>query len=301
MKKILAIDGGGIKGVYAASLLSEIEKLCKGKICDYFDLMAGTSTGAIIAAALSLEVPAQEILKLYLSKGTKIFPKRKWKMCRGKYNTEPLKEELEKIFTDKRMRDCKTRLLIPSYNLSTDAVQVFKTPHARDLYFDKERRISDILLATTAAPMYFSPYKMRGGTYMDGGVGANNPSLIAYIEGITRCKWCKDEIMILNIGNATSGKNTTGKEKMGLFDFLTTQQCFMSAENQYAANICNLVIGDNYVRIEDMVKKGEVGLDKVNQESLKKLCDLGINSAQKNYDTIKKKFLSDIKKEVEFY
>ena len=53
MKKILAIDGGGIKGVYAASLLSEIEKLCKGKICDYFDLMAGTSTGAITCVALA--------------------------------------------------------------------------------------------------------------------------------------------------------------------------------------------------------------------------------------------------------
>ena len=196
MKKILAIDGGGIKGVYAASLLAEIESLSGTNICDYFDMLAGTSTGAIIAAALSIKIPAHNILELYLNKGEEIFPKEHWKLFRGKYRTQPLKNELEKIFDDKKMGDAGTRLLIPTYNLSTDAVQIFKTPHAKDLYFDKDKKIYEVLLATTAAPVYFSPYKMSGGVYMDGGVGANNPSLIALVEGITRCGWNKEDIMI---------------------------------------------------------------------------------------------------------
>lgn len=125
---------------------------------------------------------------------------------------------------------------------------------------------------------------------MDGGVGANNPSLIALVEGVTRCDWNKEDIMILNIGNVSSGKNTTGKEKMGLSNFLTIQQCFMNAQNQYASNICNLIIGDRYIRIEETVKTGEVALDKVDKVSLKKLSDLGINSAKRNYDLIKKRF-----------
>lgn len=300
MKKILAIDGGGIKGVYAASLLSEIERFSGANICDYFDMLAGTSTGAIIAAALSIKIPAHNILELYLNKGEEIFPKEHWKLFRGKYRTQPLKNELEKIFDDKKMSDASTRLLIPTYNLSTDAVQIFKTPHAMDLYYDKDKKIYEVLLATTAAPAYFSPYKMSGGVYMDGGVGANNPSLIALVEGITRCGWNKEDIMILNIGSVTSGKNTTGKEKMGLSNFLTIQQCFMNAENQYASNICNLIIGDRYIRIGENAKLGEVALDKVDKISLKKLCDLGINSAKRNYDMIRKRFLTEMKEQLMF-
>ena len=293
MKKILAIDGGGIKGVYAASLLTEIERLCGGNICDYFDMLAGTSTGAIIAAALSIKIPAHEILELYMDKGKEIFPKEHWKLFRGKYSTQPLKNELKKIFDDKKMNDARTRLLIPTYNLNTDAVQIFKTPHAVDLYFDKDKKMHEVLLATTAAPIYFSPYKMSGGVYVDGGVGANNPSLIALVEGITRCDWNKEDIVILNIGSVTSGKQTTGKEKMGLSNFLILQKCFMNAENQYASNICKLIIGDNYIRIEETVPTGEVALDKVDKTSIEKLSDLGINSAQNYYDLISEKFLSD--------
>lgn len=300
MKKILAIDGGGMKGVYAASLLTEIEKRCGGNICDYFDMLLGTSTGAIIAAALAIKIPAARILNLYLEKGKDIFPKERWKLFKGRYDAEPLKNELMQIFENREMRDAYTRLLIPAYNLSTDAVQIFKTPHALDLRFDGERKICDILLATTAAPIYFSPHKMAGGIYMDGGVGANNPSLIGLVEGTTRCQWRKDEIMILNIGSVTGGKSTTGREKMGLKNFLTVQQCFMNAENQYASNICRLMLGEKYMRIEETAKPGEVALDRTDTISLKKLVDLGINSAQNNYDEIKKKLLSDKIEEVRF-
>lgn len=300
MKKILCLDGGGIKGIYTASLLAEIERLRDGKICDYFDMLAGTSTGAIIAAGLSIEIPAQDILELYLNKGKNIFPKEKWKLFKGKYSAEPLENELKQLFGDKKIGEANTRLLIPTYNLSTDAVQVIKTPHAKDLYYDKDRKIYEVLLATTAAPVYFSPYKMSGGVFMDGGIGANNPSLIALVEGITRCKWKKEDIMILNIGNVTSGKNTTGKEKMGLLSFLTIQQCFMNAENQYASNICNLIIGERYIRIEGKVRLGEVALDKVDKITLKKLSDLGIDSAKRNYDMISKKFLLDMKESLTF-
>ena len=281
--------------MYAASLLAEIERLSGAYICDYFDMLAGTSTGAIIAAALSLKIPAQRVLELYLNKGEKIFPKEHWKLFRGKYRTQPLKNELEKIFDDKKMCDVSTRLVIPAYNLSTDAVQIFKTPHATDLYFDKDKKIYDVLLATTAAPVYFSPYVMSGGVYMDGGVGANNPSLIALVEGITRCDWKKEEIMILNIGS-----NTTGKEKMGLSNFLTIQQCFMNAENQYASNICNLIIGDRYIRIGETAKSGEVALDKVDRVSLKKMRDLGVNSAKRHYDMIRKRFFTEMKEQLTF-
>lgn len=296
MKKILAIDGGGIKGIYAASLLAQIEEYSGKRICDYFDMLAGTSTGAIIVAALSLGIPAKDILELYLSKGADIFPKSRWKIFNGKYDRKQLEKELMNIFGNRIMKDARTKLLIPTYNLVTDSVQIFKTPHAADLVNDYNKKIYDVLLATTAAPVYFSPYKMNGGVYMDGGVGANNPSLIALIEGLTRCEWNRDDIMILNIGSVSGGKNTSGREKMGIKDFLTIQRCFMSAESQYASNICNLVLGRRYMRIEEVAKPGEVALDKVDEKSLSKLRDLGIESAKRNYDEIKVKFFSEERK-----
>lgn len=300
MKRILTIDGGGIKGVYAASILAEIEKQSGVHICDYFDLIAGTSTGAIIAAALAIKIPAQNILDLYLVQGTKIFPKQQWRLLRGKYNTKPLEEILKSVFEEKCIANANTRLVIPTYNLQTDAVRIFKTPHSKDLFCDKDYKLYEVLLATTAAPVYFSPYKMRGGIYVDGGIGANNPSLIALTEGVTRCGWDIKDIRLLNVGSVGIGKNTTGKEKMGLLSFLTIQQCFMNAENQYASNICKLILKDNYIRIEESAQKGEVALDNVETHSLEKLKDLGMHSAQINYDRIRQDFLCCEKESVSF-
>ena len=194
----------------------------------------------------------------------------------------------------------KTRLLIPAYNLETDAVRVFKTPHSGDLFYDKDYTLCDILLATTAAPIYFSPHKMRGGTFIDGGIGANNPSLIALVEGVTRCKWSKNDIVLLNIGSVNTGKNTTGKEKMGLVDFLKIQQSFMNAENQFASNICRLILEENYIRVSENVQKGEVGLDNVKKHTLERLKVLGEESAKNNYASLEKKFLLQEKEPVEF-
>lgn len=300
MKRILTIDGGGIKGIYAASMLAVIEQQKKIQLCDYFDLIAGTSTGGIIAAALSVGIPAQKILDLYLEYGAQIFPSKSWKLLKGKYKTQPLKNALESVFQDKKIVHAKTRLLIPAYNLETDAVRVFKTPHSGDLFYDKDYTLCDILLATTAAPIYFSPHKMRGGTFIDGGIGANNPSLIALVEGVTRCKWSKNDIVLLNIGSVNTGKNTTGKEKMGLVDFLKIQQSFMNAENQFASNICRLILEENYIRVSENVQKGEVGLDNVKKHTLERLKVLGEESAKNNYASLEKKFLLQEKEPVEF-
>ena len=91
MKKILSIDGGGIKGIFAASFLAKLEQTFNIKICEHFDLIAGTSTGAIIGAALAVGIPAQKILEFYLKEGEKIFPKnRGLPILKGKYETKPL-------------------------------------------------------------------------------------------------------------------------------------------------------------------------------------------------------------------
>lgn len=303
MKKILTIDGGGIKGIFATSFLAQIEEKCNIRICDYFDLIAGTSTGGIIAAAMALGISARDVMRLYIEKGKDIFPNyKKWSLFRGKYDTEPLEKVLSDVFQNKVIKDCKTRLLIPTYNIESGTVRIFKTPHSEDLFYDKKIKIIDCLLATTAAPIYFKPHKMEGGTFIDGGVGANNPSVIGLIEGITRCKWNLSNISLLSIGNIKEVSPTNGNEKMGLMNALKVQKCFMSAESQYAHNISNIMLPKSqYIRIEQQMVKNQVALDEVTEESTNKLKNWGSNQAMKYTDEIKKIFLQDTIEPIQFY
>jgi patatin-like phospholipase/acyl hydrolase len=303
MKKILSIDGGGIKGIFAASVLTQIEKNNNISLCNYFDLIAGTSTGGIIAAALACGIPAEEILQLYLNNGKKIFPHGKFfSLRKTKYDTKPLKEVLESVFQSLYIKDCKTRLLIPAYNLTRNSVRVFKTPHSSDLHFDKDLKIVDCILATTAAPLYFKPHKMQGGIFVDGGVGANNPSLIAIIEGITRCEWNPDEISMLSIGGLNDLGPNKGHEKMGLTDALKIQKSFMSAEVQYADNICNLLLPKGqYIRINPGVQPKKYSLDRATKESMEDLTFLGEEEAMCHMEEIVKMFCSELKEEPRFY
>lgn len=304
MRKILSIDGGGMKGVYAASLLYELESRNNIKICDYFDIIAGTSTGGIIAAALAVGISAEEILKLYMENGQNIFPSGKHlRLFHGKYKRDPLERALDAVFEKRRISECKTRLLIPAVNIANGKVTVFKTPHAADLKYDKDLFITHCLLATTAAPIYFEPYKMEGGIYIDGGIGANNPSLIALIEGITRCGWSQNEIKILNIGGAEDPRLKRGQEKLGIVDALMIQKCYMMAEGDYAENICRLLLSkEHYYRINQTSERaGQVALDKADKKSLELLKLWGYDAAKENNEYIKVNFFDKKKEDCQFF
>ncbi len=132
--KILTIDGGGIKGLYSASILARIEEKTGKKIGDHFDMICGTSTGGLIALALSKGISAQEIADMYFNEGSKIFPvsenkliryaQRKWQffkqlLWKGKFSAEPLRTILERLFGETTMGEANNLLCIPSYNLSS--------------------------------------------------------------------------------------------------------------------------------------------------------------------------------------
>lgn len=303
MKKILSVDGGGIKGIFAATFLAEIEEKCSIKICDYFDLLAGTSTGGIITAALSVGVSASEILELYMENAESIFPPNTgFKLSSVKYSNVTLERALSKVLNNLKIRDCKTRLLIPAYNLEQRSARVFKTPHAADLYVDKDILLKDIVMATTAAPLYFAPYKMVGGTFIDGGVVANNPSFMAVAEGLTRLQWNSDEIALLSIGSIEARPKTTGKESMGIMDVPKILKCFMGAGNEYSENLCKLFLDEkNYFRINHTLSDNQVSLDKVDMQTKRLLNTWGLSAAQIYIHKIKKNFLAEKKSKFQLY
>ncbi|MEM5007397.1 CBASS cGAMP-activated phospholipase [Priestia megaterium] len=195
--KILSIDGGGIKGLYSAVILAAFEEKY-GSIKDYFHLICGTSTGGIIALALAAGIPAKKIVDLYTNKGPLIFPyKRKsirkihWlkqTIIKSKYSDEILRQSLEEVFKEKKISDCQTMILIPTVNITTGTPCVIKPDHYNPNYNrDNSHSLVEVALSTAAAPTYFPVQKIStmpdpNYQFVDGGLWANNPSLLGIQE-----------------------------------------------------------------------------------------------------------------------
>src|SRR5687768_16236358 len=110
--QILALDGGGLKGLFAAAVLAEFERDLKVSLVDHFDLICGTSTGGLIALGLGAGMTPAEIVDFYVTTGPQIFPRRSWmrQVFSAKHEPGPLRAALEEIFGDRVLRDSKKRL-----------------------------------------------------------------------------------------------------------------------------------------------------------------------------------------------
>ncbi|MBD5441260.1 MAG: patatin-like phospholipase family protein [Treponema sp.] len=208
---ILSIDGGGILGLYSASMLEQIQKeFCNGRpLSEKFNLMAGTSTGGIIALALALGSDASRIVEFYKNFGEKIFPKKHRFGClKEKYSNIPLKKALENFFGDKTISNCKSKVCIPAIDAVNCQPIIFKTNNNGKLNRDENTKLVDIALATSAAPTYFPMYAFDNFLgLVDGGLWQNNPALFAVIEAVNYFVGEGKEfdcINILSIGNPLS-------------------------------------------------------------------------------------------------
>ena len=186
--KILSLDGGGIKGLYTATVLSHFEEEFKVPVGQVFDMICGTSTGGLIALALSKGIPAKDLVTFYKNEGPNIFySKRFLSRIRGlyrqiagngKYDNANLRNALEGILGKTMMSEAQNLLCIPSFNLTSGTPRVFKFPHKEGGYSeDYYGSMMDAALATSAAPTYFPAFFSDNTYYADGGVWANNPTL----------------------------------------------------------------------------------------------------------------------------
>jgi len=238
-KRILALDGGGIRGALTLGYLEKLEQILKARhpqikdfrLCDYFDLIGGTSTGSIIGAALAIGMSVREIKEKYFSLGRKIFGKKNdwWNifeikdMVKATYDSKPLEEELKKIFKDYTLGDTdhlSTGLCIVAKRADTNSVWPLIN-HPGGKFFDsavgtnKDILLRDAVRASAAAPTYFLPITIDVGqgikaAFVDGGVSmANNPALqllmVATLDGFP-FHWNKgaDNILLVSVGTGMS-------------------------------------------------------------------------------------------------
>src|SRR5579883_761883 len=156
--RILALDGGGIKGAYTASVLATWQQLTGKPIARHFDLITGTSTGGIIAIALGLGIAPERILQLYVERGRTIFPaswrRRIWQWFWRKHSMEVLHREIRAVLGNKRFGESTSRLVIPAFGAQHGGVHLFKTPHHVEYRMDHRRLATTVALSTAAAPTY---------------------------------------------------------------------------------------------------------------------------------------------------
>ena len=196
--RVLALDGGGIRGLIPAQVLDEIEKHMNRPISALFDLVAGTSTGGILALGLTKpdangkpQFTAQDMCNLYLTEGTTIFPHSMFQEVKSlhglmdaRYPAEPLEQLLSQRFGDTMLSKALTEVVIPSYDLSGPGPFFFKREYAQDESQNWDVRMALVARATSAAPTYFDPAVVpaadgRGDhALVDGGTFANNPTRV---------------------------------------------------------------------------------------------------------------------------
>lgn len=221
-RRILTIDGGGLRGILPATFLANLEESTGRRIVDHFDLIVGTSTGGIIALGLGLGLSAREIANFYVTRGPSIFGdevlltsssfgklKRTLKRALGtakhafsvKHDSNILRSELELILNGKKLGDSKTRLVIPAYDNTNHGPYVFKTAHNCRLSTDYRVLAVDVAMATAAAPTYFKSHNFEGGAgLIDGGIWANNPMGLAAVEAAAVLDWDMNNTWMLSLG-----------------------------------------------------------------------------------------------------
>jgi patatin-like phospholipase/acyl hydrolase len=325
--RILSLDGGGIRGIISCVILKYIEEQLQkldhpnAKIGDYFDLIAGSSTGGILATILlfpdndkKAKFSVQEAFDLYAKKGDDIFNVSFWEhlinpfgLFNEKISQKNIEKQLKEVFNDLELKDLIKPCLITSYDISARKAKFFTSQNAmapiENFY------VKDVCRATSAAPTYFEPAKIKSKygqefILIDGGVFANNPSLCAYAEARkipfsqllqdeNKCDYpsIKDMIMV-SVGTGTVLKpyNFKDFEKAGKIKWIAPLIDILLSSNVETVDYhLSKMYGaqgtrnaQNYYRLMPSLKEASPEMDDTSKENIYELIQAGLYFVEQN-------------------
>lgn len=286
VRRILAIDGGGIRGVIPAGLLAFIEQQQGRPINQLFDLIVGTSTGGILALGLSLSAErrsalqsAEQLVSLYERDGPKIFDQSLWRKLRSvggifeeSYSHVELETVLQDYFSTLTMSECYVPTMVTSYDIQNRSTVFFKS------WSDEHKHLlcSQVARATSAAPTYFEPAALEWGevgrTLIDGGVFVNSPSVSAYAEA---CKLFPDQpVAVMSLGTGELTRSIPYEEArtwgsalwvMSLFD------CMLDGASKAADYQMRLFLGKRYLRLQTPLSYASDDMDDASVGNIRNL------------------------------
>ncbi len=312
MKRILSIDGGGIRGIIPGMMLVSLEQKIKkasgnpnAHLSEYFDFFAGTSTGGILISILLCPDPkdpakprfsAKDALDIYLKHGTEIFTTSSWRRFLNQfglltelYDEKVLERVLESYFGDQKLCELIKPCIITAYNIELRKNHLFRQQKAISHGESRDFYLRDVCRATSAAPTYFSVaeiYSLAGTRYplVDGGVFAHNPAISALLEVLKTYKTFKiDDVHILSLGTGIA-KNAYKYEDFkkqkaisigpALVDIMTSSS---SESNDYFLHqlFRSVQHSSNYIRIEPSnLSSIEPALDAASPGNIQKIVSL---------------------------
>tara|TARA_R110000868_G_scaffold1041_1_gene7967 strand:+ start:5884 stop:6909 length:1026 start_codon:yes stop_codon:yes gene_type:complete len=274
---ILSLDGGGIRGIFSAQFLKACEKeFGSTAIYKHFDCIAGTSTGGITALGLSIGMSTDEVVKFYKVDGRKIFPllpsnslsaarrfMRSW--WKPKLDHQELENALKARFGDRLLGEAFPRLIIPAFMMPKTEIAVFKTDHHRDFKNDHLTPMWKVARSTAAAPTYLKGLEDQpsGKVFLDGGVWANNPVMVAIVDALSAYNLTFEQIRVLSIGTGNHPLELNRKQIFGgLVAWKQAVEAAMFLTTDNATAQAKLLLGpQNCIRFEPDAECANISMD----------------------------------------
>jgi patatin-like phospholipase/acyl hydrolase len=290
---VLSVDGGGIRGVIPAMVLADLEERTGKPTAELFDLIAGTSTGGIIALALTVpgddggpRWTANDLVDLYLTQGPRIFHHSIGQMFESglglldeKYDAAPLEQALTDYLGETRVSEAVTDVMVASYDLEHRKPFFFKTDRAK-LKPEHDWLMREAARATSAAPTYFEPEKLTADgevfALCDGGVFANNPAMSAYAEARRRHPRAQIRLVSLGTGQLTRKLHYEDVRGWGLIEWARPllDVVFDGVSDATEYELAQLLPESDYVRFQTELVGASDALDNANERNLEHLQDL---------------------------
>jgi patatin-like phospholipase/acyl hydrolase len=275
--RVLAIAGGGIRGIIPARILKFVEERTKKPIWQSFDLICGTSTGGILSAALTKPIPlsADDCLALYLRRGKDIFPASTWRMIKTlggnvgpKYDGQGLKDVLADTFGKGVLESALTPTFVTAYAIEKRAPIFFKSW----VPLGSGTPLVDACLATSAGPTYFPPACVAGDWYWDGGVVNNNPALSGVIEACMKYGVHTKDCIVLSLGTGVDQQPIDHAKAAGWGNLQTVQPLLgvlmdgVSDLTHY--QMTDLMPADQYLHLQTALTEKNAAMDSVSPQNL---------------------------------
>ena len=292
MKNVISIDGGGIRGIVPAYLLMLIEEKMQSHLFQHVDLVAGTSTGAIIAGGIASGMPMESILKLYFQSGPDIFKKTfrtqmesVFGLRGGKHDVENFIKVLEKHYGTGNLDTLKTDFLCTAYCMTDGAPKFFSKKGEGNL------PISRVIATSAAAPTYFDPVLLDGKEYIDGGVFAGNPAMVAFAEIKDMYDVPAEDIQMFSFGTGNRLQAYSTATNWFKFKWITPLLDIMMAADGGVIHYELLKIYhsveklENYYRLTGKITDADdisTDMGKATQENMNKILDFAKKIGAKN-------------------
>jgi patatin-like phospholipase/acyl hydrolase len=284
--RVLSIDGGGIRGLIPALVLAEIEHRTGKPTADLFDLIAGTSTGGILACALARpgedgkpKYTAEELTGLYVTEGPKIFHHSLLHTVESaggildqRYENTGLVRALDHYLGDARLSDTLVPIFVTAYDIEHRRAFFFRTESARTKP-GYDFKLADAAHATAAAPTYFEPARVGDFALIDGGVFASNPSLCAYVDLVVDGR-APDLKVLASLGTGEQIRPIDGSEASGwglLGWARPVIDVMLSSQAETVGFGLEHMLGKRYVRLTRKLKIARDDMDDATPENLANL------------------------------